>query len=330
MSETKMTYTDWYNQSKQRADQDYQSAVDLAQINYQKSQSEYGSRAAALESMGLTGGGYSDYLNGKAYAEMQGAIANANAQKAQTLYNLDTSYMQYLENKDAENKNAYNNLYSSIINNPSAYTVTDISNLGSLNGLTADQITQLKNAFAQKLVSSGNYGVEDLKSIYGEGTDLYNTYYQKLVDEAKTFDKNSFYDSEGKLISKTTAQGIINDAKNLGVDTGTLQNAFDELYTVKTVGATFNKDGGNDKPGEAGNNMSVKIGDEIYRVQYSGAEVSEEAKQSGLSLDEGTVFKYNGNLYVKRNGSIYAIGARPMWQGHWDALFAKFNDTKTE
>lgn len=329
----KPTYEEWIATQKNNAATSRDSAISDAQTMYQRSKSEYGNKAEALRNMGLTGSGYSDYLNGQAYAQMQGAIANANAQKASTIADIDARYMDYLEQKNAAAQSAYMSMYGNLVNDYNAYSVKDIERLGAEANLSESQIENLKNAKAERLIASGTYSKSDLIDLFGEGTEEYNKYLKQMQDEANLLDRKAFYNSEGSLIDKSEANALIKELENIGADTSKLKAEFSALYEPKIANIVFNKDGGKDKPGVAGNNFSVKLADNnrvVFRVQYTGAEVSEEAKAAGSTFDEGTVFKYDGNLYVKRNGEIYAIGARPMNETSYRALMTYFDDTKND
>lgn len=74
-----------------------------ANTSYEQNKATYGANAEALASMGLTGGGYSDYLNAQAYAAQRGEVqavnADAEATKRAARYaeddkkmNADTTY----------------------------------------------------------------------------------------------------------------------------------------------------------------------------------------------------------------------------------------------
>jgi hypothetical protein len=148
-SPTPMPYEQWwYNRTLNRINQDAQTAKDLANIGYEKSKSEYGSRAAALESMGLTGSGYSDYLTGQAYAQKQSAIAAADAQKAESMFDLDTKYMEYLDQKrleDEQKTNTQNSNYASTLSSITADTTDEwINQIGATLGFSKEQIQSLK------------------------------------------------------------------------------------------------------------------------------------------------------------------------------------------
>lgn len=151
------TYEEWYNRSVNKINQDTQAAKDLANINYQKSKSEYGSNAAALESMGLTGSGYSNYLNSQAYAQRQSAYANADAQRAQSMFDLDTKYMDILESQkkaDEEKQAALDANFLSTLGSITADTTDDeINSLATIMGYSPEQITTLTNQRNSKITA---------------------------------------------------------------------------------------------------------------------------------------------------------------------------------
>ena len=330
-----LSYEEWYNRSKSNAEESYQNSVDLARINFEKMKSEYGSRAAALESMGMTGSGYSDYLTSKAYTEMQGAIVNAAAQKDKTIADLDTQLTAYLEEQDAKKKQeakdyadrqreAYTSLYNNVLSG--VYSYNDIDTLAPKYGLSPDDRDALKSAIANRILESGDYTKESLAKMFGTNSKEYKQGIANIVKEAKNYTSADFF-KEGKLIPKGDAQKIINQVQALDASTAaSLQNEFNKLYTVKTAGVTFKRDtfGGGDA-GDSGNNFVVTDGDKKYKVEFSGKDVSEYALAAGSDVDEGTVFKYSGNLYVKHNGTIYHLVARKNNKDDWNALFKLFN-----
>jgi hypothetical protein len=336
-----MSYEEYILSLKSKADDTYKRSIVNAQNTYDHSRSAYGENAAALGNMGLTGSGYSQYLDSKAYAQRSADMNAAGAVRADAYANADAQYMDYLNQKETEAKNealqketnaknAYMSLYEALMANPDTYSSDDISKLGGMMGLSEDDITGLNDVRIEKTLASGTYDKDKLLDMFGsEDNPKYQEYYNKLVSEAESIE--DFTDADGTLMDKNTAQAIIDNMKDLGVDTTDIQKKFDSQYKVNDVGIKFNKDGGTDKPGEAGNNMSVvdKDGNK-YRVEYTGNTVSEAVNNLGKSVDDNTVFKYDGSLYVKVNGVIYSIGARPMWQGHYNELLKQFDDKKTE
>ena len=69
---------------EEQAEIERQRGIYDASNAYEQNKSTYGANAEALAAMGLTGGGYSDYLNAQAYATQRGEVqaANANAEAA--------------------------------------------------------------------------------------------------------------------------------------------------------------------------------------------------------------------------------------------------------
>lgn len=325
-----MSYEEYILSLKSKADDTYKRSIINAQNTYDHNRSAYGENAAALGNMGLTGSGYSQYLDSKAYAQRSADMNAAGAVRADAYANADAKYMDYLNQKETNAKNAYMSLYEALMANPDTYSSDDISKLGGMMGISGDDITGLNDVRIEKILANGTYDKDKLLEMFGSENDpRYTEYYNKLVSEAKSIE--DFTDADGSLMDKKTAQAIIDNMKDLGVDTTEIQKKFDSQYKVNDVGIKFNKDGGIDNPGKAGNNMSVvdKDGNK-YRVEYTGNTVSDAVKNLGKSVDDNTVFKYDGSLYVKVNGVIYSIGARPAWQGHYNELLKQFDDTKTE
>lgn len=93
-----------------------------SQSSYQKAVGTYGANAEALGSMGLTGGGYGEYLNANAYATHRGQVQDINAQalkanreaaslEAQTKAAADSAYLQNLKLEEESNKQTAAGLY---------------------------------------------------------------------------------------------------------------------------------------------------------------------------------------------------------------------------
>ncbi len=93
--------------AEQRADVERERGVVDARSSYEQNKASYGANAEAMGSMGLSGSGYSDYLNSKAYAqqraETQAANAQADASKREARYAEGQARLQadsdYYQNK---------------------------------------------------------------------------------------------------------------------------------------------------------------------------------------------------------------------------------------
>lgn len=100
-----------YDAAKQYAEDNYKIAAREAAGNFRANQPTYGANAEQLLSSGLTGGGYSDYLGGKAYEARANEI---NAARSQMNYAKMLADQEYNEAKD--NLNEFKFSYSTQLN----------------------------------------------------------------------------------------------------------------------------------------------------------------------------------------------------------------------
>lgn len=337
----KMSYEEWYNTAKNNAETTRQNAIGEAQVNYNKSKSEYGNRAESLRNMGLTGAGYSDYLNGQAYAQMQGAIANANAQKASTIADIDAKYMDYLEQKRAEKTNAYNSLYADV--KDGAYSGSDIVRLVNQYGLDETQKQDLINAYLE----GGTYTAKDLDVFFDPASSEYNTYYNDMInsinnvisdDMFATVDKATAYATYQELI-KTIDAAIAREKdegkkQTLEQSKQTLTNAYNNVHTnpvqvSSNVRFKSNRLGGVGEEGERFNLTSTD-GEGKIVVEFTGAKLEGNAKsqaQNNPNITDGTVFKMGNNYYVRIGEEYYAFTQRNNRSGEWKAFTEAFGKT---
>lgn len=166
----KMTFEQWYENTKKNAEAERQKAVVNARNNYEHSLSAYGSNAAKLGNMGLAGSGYTDYLDSQAYAQMRADQNAAAATKAATIADADAKYVQYLDEKETSKSNAYANMMTNI----GSYTTTQIDSLGKQLGFSDEQISELKAArgsynsenTASNIINNiSNYSVESINRL---------------------------------------------------------------------------------------------------------------------------------------------------------------------
>lgn len=85
-------------EAERQADINRQRAITDANSAYEQNKAGYGANAEALGNMGLSGGGYSDWINASAYAqnrsEVQGARAQSDAAKREAKYTEDMTKLQ--------------------------------------------------------------------------------------------------------------------------------------------------------------------------------------------------------------------------------------------
>lgn len=97
-------YEGWLALYGKDTDMPHREAKAAADTAYASTKAEYGTRANALHNRGLSGSGYSDYLNHAAYAERQSAFTDALRKKAETEAENKRGYLSYMESmtKEAE------------------------------------------------------------------------------------------------------------------------------------------------------------------------------------------------------------------------------------
>lgn len=194
----------------QQAESERERAVIDARSSYEQNKATYGANAEQLAAMGLSGSGYSDYLNQQAYATQRAETQNANAQAEATKLaaeqqansdklNAELSYAenmqgnaeklaQYQQQKaeeakaEEEQKKQY---YAALLTsaNTGEYTSEQIASLGAQYGLDEAQISQLQAA-ADKYKSdqqSLSY-TEALQMISDYGADLDVSYLETLLN----------------------------------------------------------------------------------------------------------------------------------------------------
>lgn len=274
----KMSYEEWYNTAKQNAESTRQYAIGNAENDYIKSKSEYGNRAEALRGMGLTGAGYSDYLNGQAYAQMQGAKSNANAQYNQTIADIDAKYMDYLEQKEQQRLALLETL------DYGGYTVKQLDRYLEQGLITKEESDAYKKSLENKAlnlttVDLDGYTREEVKSLM-----------DSLSDAGYTDAKNhvqKLYDNKYNIKWNAGGGGAFVDNVN-----GKNTYAVGDKITIKAQ--TITSGDGNMETRE----FNVKI-----KAEVTDPSVIEAATQAA----NGQAFKFGDQIYLKINDTVYSL-----------------------
>lgn len=244
----------------QQAESERERAVIDARSSYEQNKATYGANAEQLAAMGLSGSGYSDYLNQQAYATQRAETQNANAQAEATKVaaeqqansdklNAELSYAENMQNNaeklaqyqqqkaeeakaEEEQKKQY---YAALLTsaNTGEYTSEQIASLGAQYGLDEVQISQLQAA-ADKYKSdqqSLSY-TEALQMISDYGADLDVSYLDTLL-------------STGSISQEQYNQLMAQYSKEL-VESGDVANAdtdkIDDLHQSGQISdADYNK-----------------------------------------------------------------------------------------
>lgn len=234
----------------QNAETARQRSVADARSSYEQNKATYGANAEALASMGLSGSGYSDYVNSQAYAQQRADTQNANAvaevarmtaeseasqgklsaemSYADSVAQTDATLAQYKQ-QQADKSNAY---YSELLNyaNNGAYSAEQLQQLATGYGLNATQIKSLTDAattyttnkqnekYNQLLNSSDTSGFDALKSARDNG-EITAKQYTDLVTSYQSY----YYD----LYSQSV------DADFTMVNTSDIDSAYSKGYITK-------------------------------------------------------------------------------------------------
>ena len=313
---TTMTYEDYLKSQ-------HTQAINNANLQYQKSLPTYGSTGAAMSNMGLTGGGYTQYLQGQALAQKNAAINNANR-------TYDTNYSAYLQQQEQTRNTAF----SDLLKNIDSYSLSDALYLGQQSKFDNDQIKYI----ATQILNRDDYSASDLDNVKAYiGDDSYKTYMNKLTNPNISTGTDAFYvkdeDGNPKLSSASEAEEYINYLESRGINTDTinaLRSSYNEMYTPQTANGL--RYSGNTFKGTtplATNDGFELVDDDGKRYHVmSGGEVTDESiKQIGKKLDDGTAFMYQGALYMAYNGKVYSVKERTKFGTNWAKIQELFNKT---
>lgn len=243
------------NDSIAQAETTRQRAIVDAESAYQKSKSTYGANAEALASMGLTGSGYGEYLDGKAYAQMRSDVQAAKATAEQTKRDIENNYYQRLmelQEYEENKKNSAAGTFAEILAGASsgAYTSEQIDALAKMFGYSDEEREVLTNAvtntekdsISEEISSSGSdYDIDSIiegvktGEIEKEEGDKYIAAYNKVVlDDARYI----FSSGDETAISATlkNADTLFGEKK---ITEETYQNIYADYISSKITNATF-------------------------------------------------------------------------------------------
>ena len=97
VTESPEGYAEWLRSNGVPADRIYANSMRDISTDYRQQRSEFGSNAENLASLGLSSSGYSDYINGKAYSEMQKSKRAARESYGTALSQNAADYKNYVD-----------------------------------------------------------------------------------------------------------------------------------------------------------------------------------------------------------------------------------------
>lgn len=144
-------YKQQYEDLLAQIEAERQRGVIDARSSYEQNKATYGANAEQLAAMGLSGSGYSDYLNQQAYATQRAETQGANAQAESNRLQAELSYTENMMNLEKDKieleeqkKQHYTGLLTSA--NSGNYTAEQLEELGKQYGLSEEQIKSIMDA----------------------------------------------------------------------------------------------------------------------------------------------------------------------------------------
>lgn len=207
------------------AEQTRERAIVDANSSYQQNLAGYGANAEAMANMGLTGSGYSDWLNASAYAQNRGDIQAANAQSEtakrearyiadQTKNQADTTYNDAVFKAEADYLDTVNNLDTTYKTNLAEAELTNKENqLNNKLNYKATMTAATTDAEIDQMVKDGLISDSDATELKAYRGTLGS-------EEINSYISSGDYASATSTAEKLYASGII--------DKDTYQNAYFE------------------------------------------------------------------------------------------------------
>lgn len=231
-------YKQQYENLLAQIEAERQRGVIDARSSYEQNKATYGANAEQLAAMGLSGSGYSDYLNQQAYATQRAETQGANAQAESNRLQAELSYTENMMNleKDRieleEQKKAY---YASLLAsaNTGKYTSEQIASLGAQYGLDEEQITSITDA-------ANTYKANTQKSNYSSlMIDVENRATNKTILDTALKNDNISQEQYNDLLSRYQTNtyddySSVITADFSQADTSVIDNAYNRGEITKT------------------------------------------------------------------------------------------------
>ena len=342
-----LSFEEYILSLKSKADDQYKRDILNAKNTYDQSKSAYGTKAASLSNMGLTGSGYSDYLDSRAYGQMQADKNAAATRRDSANLEADVKFADYLNQQETNKTNMFNSLYDTVGSRSNA----DIDNLAAVNGFTPEQVAALKAGRREKVISAldaaiadgTGYSKADLDRVFDQNVPeekaLYDAYLTKLKDSTGKINDRSFYEKDANnndvLMDSSKALEMISVLEANGVDTTEAKKIYNQYYKIglhaNGGGVKYTSKGSSFNPEKIGDNFKVVNTDyagneRTFKVENGGkVGENEPVLKVSTGVSDNQVFYYNGAIYLKYGGSVYKINNRsnPDEYNHLLDLFKK-------
>lgn len=256
-------------ESKAAADKEAEIAKERAMVDaqssYAQNQATYGANAETMAQMGLTGGGYSDYLQAQAYAQKRSDVQQANVVESATKAENRATYQDYVnsinqkladkalyeeqladqrayEEQQTTQKrkdSLYASLWEGVQDTDTTYTAEAIRVIGEEYGLSEAQIntlTTLLTATLNKSEEEKSAALKDaaISDIATNGGDVSDGYLDGLKDMGLS-------DEDAQAVQDTINNSVTNSA-TAEIDSAIKSGNIDSLeYTISKADDYYKK-----------------------------------------------------------------------------------------
>lgn len=264
-------------QAEQNAEKERERSVIDARSSYEQNKATYGAQAETLANMGLTGSGYSDYINAQAYANQRAETQNANANAEQTKNNAnyvaDNAKLEIEQNAGQSNLSAETTYAENMANNDAA-----------LAQYKQQKEEEKKSAYSELLnyANNGTYDSEQLKSLadkYGlSEADINN-----LTGAAEAYKNNKYKENYANALDNIAQYGSQLD-----------NNYLDNMYKMDLISK--------EQYEELKSQLSNKIKEDMDNSISSGDATGESIQ---ATIDNVEKYFNEGKITTEQRQSIY-------------------------
>lgn len=309
-------------------------------IGAYRQQKEEEETAKAEEETSYARAAYTEFLSG----------ANSGSYTAEQLQQLAKEYGLSEEQATSliNAANAYEQKRQAAANAELSANAGD--NIGYIeDAVESGAISEEQGQAQIKNIQESNYNgyAEDITYGYADTDAIDKAYSNGEISQAQYDDlkakwnnaidtnASTFYNTEGtalltKSAAKTELDKICNSKWCSEETKNALRAVYNSLYTPITKNVSFNNDGsflffGSDDLAEAGNNFSVICNGTKYRIESGGEVTDTNVKEVASDLSDGTVFGYQGTIYIKKDSRIFKIQKRAnSYTEHYNSLYNIF------
>lgn len=264
-------------QAEQNAEKERERSVVDARSSYEQNKATYGAQAETLANMGLTGSGYSDYINAQAYANQRAETQNANANAEQTKNN--ANYVANNAKLEIEQNAGQSNLSAE-----TTYAENMVNNDAALAQYKQQKEEEKKSAYSELLnyANNGTYDSEQLKSLadkYGlSEADINN-----LTGAAETYKNNKYKENYANALDNIAQYGSQLD-----------NNYLDNMYKMDLISK--------EQYEELKSQLSNKIKEDMDNSISSGDATGESIQ---ATIDNVEKYFSEGKITTEQRQSIY-------------------------